>query len=216
MSPGQTGSGQSGSGQSGSSQTGSSQSGSSQTGSGQTSNEHLRRELSDQRQEIGRDLEAIGDRVSPGRIADRSRERTRRRVVGWRDRVMGNAGQMRASISDRVPFTGDGGSNGHGVTERVEGNPLAVGMVAFGFGFIVGSVLPASRKEEELARSVEPQLERMAEGIGEAARDTAEKLSPSVEQEMSAVKDEAKAAMSSTVEAARDPNASASGGGSAN
>jgi hypothetical protein len=187
-----------------------------QTGSSQTSSEHLRRELSDQRQEIGRDLEAIGDRVSPGRIADRSRERTRRRVTGWKDRVMGSAEQVRASITDHVPFGGsNGGSNGApSVSERVEGNPLAVGMVAFGFGFILGSALPASRKEEELAQAIEPQLERMAEDLGETARGAADRLSPTVEQEMSAVKDEAKAAASSTVEAARDPGSS--GGGPAN
>jgi len=211
MNPGQTGS----TSQSGSSQAGSGQSGSSQAGTG-PSNEHLRRELSEQRQEIGRDLEAIGDRVSPGRMADRSRERTRRRVTGWRDRVMGSAGQMRTSMSEHVPFGGNGDSNGSsGVAERVEGNPLAVGMVAFGFGLVLGSVLPASQKEEELARAMEPQLERMAEGLGETARDTADKLSPTVEQEMSAVKDEAKSAVSSTVEAAKDPNA-ASGTGAAN
>jgi len=206
MNPGQTGSSQTGS-----SQTSTGQTGSSQGSTGQASNEHLRRELSDQRQEIGRDLEAIGDRVSPGRIADRSRERTRRRVTGWRDRGMGSADQMRTSITDHVPFGGNGDSNGSGgVADRVEGNPFAVGMVAFGFGLVLGSVLPASRKEEELARAVEPQLERMAEGLGETARGTAEKLSPSVEQEMSAVKDEAKSAVSSTVEAAKDPSNSGS------
>lgn len=183
------------------------------TTAGEVSTEALRRDIAEQRDDIGRDLTAIGDRVSPGRVADRSKERARRRMGEWKDRVMGSAEDVKTTIgsssgpsspsaSTRIRETA--GSAGDSVVDTVEGRPVVAGLVAFGIGFIAGSVLPASRPERDLARKVEPQLESLAEGVGGTAREAAENLRPVVEDEVSAMTDEAKAAASSAAAAARD------------
>ena len=57
---------------------------------GQTASE-LRNQLSEQRDHLSRDLDAIGDRVSPHRIVERRKAAVRDRVTGVRVRLMGMA-----------------------------------------------------------------------------------------------------------------------------
>ena len=172
----------------------------------------LRRDIAAQRQDIGRDLEAIGDRLSPGRVADRSRERVRRRASGWKDRVMGTMGDARGRVTDAMPsgssMTPDTPPS-EMVAERVEGSPLVAGMVAFGIGFIAGSVLPASRKERELAHRVEPQMGQLAQEVADTARSAGEDLAPVVQEEAGKVKEEASQAASSVAGTAKSEMSSA-------
>ena len=159
----------------------------------------LRRDIAAQRQDIGRDLEAIGDRLSPGRVADRSRERVRRRASSWKERVMGTMGDAVPSASSMTPDT----PPSEVVTEKVEGSPLVAGMVAFGIGFIAGSVLPASRREQQLARDLEPQVGQLAREVADTARSAGEDLAPVVQEEAAKVKDEATKAASSVAGTAK-------------
>jgi hypothetical protein len=86
------------------------------------------------------------------------------------------------------------------VTEKVEGSPIVAGMVAFGIGFIAGSIIPPSNRERELARSVEPQVERLAQGVADTARSAGEHLAPVVQEEANAVKDDATEAASAVAD----------------
>ena len=52
-------------------------------------------------------------------------------------------------------------------------------MVAFGIGFIAGSIIP--RATSELARSVEPQVQQLAQGAADTARPAS--TSPKVQEE---------------------------------
>jgi len=175
--------------------------------------DELREEIAERREGIGRDLTAIGDRVSPGRMADRSKERARRNVASWRTRVMGSADHVKTSIGGAASSATGSAGSGVGqrisdtedmVTERVEGSPIAVGLVAFGLGFIAGSLLPATRQEQRLAEKVEPQLDQLAQTVGSTARQAADKVAPTVSEELDAAKGEAKDAVSSAKESAKD------------
>ena len=44
-------------------------------------------------------------------------------------------------------------------TQRVRGNPLAVGLIALGAGVVVASLLPRSETERELAKSTSDGLQ---------------------------------------------------------
>jgi hypothetical protein len=95
------------------------------------------------------------------------------------------------------------------VAERVEGSPLVAGMVAFGLGFIAGSILPATNREREMARSVEPQMERLAQGVADTARSAGEHLAPVVQEEANAVKDDAARSASAVADSAKQEAAAA-------
>lgn len=172
--------------------------------------EELRREIAARRDDIGRDLEVIGDRVSPGRMADRTKERTRRRVNGLRERVMGPVDSARttfgdagSSLSSAASTAGDRDPAG-AVAERVEGSPIAMGLVAFGIGFVAGSVLPASRSERQAARRLEPAVAQAAHTAADAARDVGEHLAPAVQDEVDAVKEEAQQAVGNVTEKSKE------------
>lgn len=177
----------------------------------QMSTEELRRDIASQRQDIGRDLEAIGDRLSPGRMADRTRERARRRAYTWRDRLMGTVGEARERVGEAMPSgtRGSDTSPSEMVSEKVEGSPLMAGMVAFGIGFIAGSIIPPSRSERDLARSMEPQLQQVASGVAETARSAGEHLAPAMKEEAEAVKEEAAERASSVAGTAKSEVSSA-------
>lgn len=143
--------------------------------------DELQRRVERRRDDVGRDLEVIGDRVSPGRIVERSSGRARRRMGRVRDTVMGSGGDARSRLGEAEQH----------VEERVEGNPLGAGVVAFGIGFLLGSVLPGSRQEERLVGQVEPVLTEVASTAADEARHAAEELAPTAKEEAAALRDEA-------------------------
>ena len=80
----------------------------------------LRTQLAEHREEVGRDLNAIGDRISPSRMADRGKARMGQRVGRARDRVMGTADSARyAASSTRDSVMGEVRDAPH-VTEFAE------------------------------------------------------------------------------------------------
>lgn len=85
---------------------------------------------------------------------------------------------------------------------QTQGNPLALGLVTFGAGVLVASLLPESQKEQQLARQAEPQMQKAVEGgkgvaadvaadLREAAQGSAEELKQTAAQEAQAFKGEA-------------------------
>ena len=116
--------------------------------------EELRYEIADTRAELGQTLDAIGDRVSPGRMIERRKNRF---VVGMRsakDRIMGTASDASHAVTDRVQGVGDGITDTAGsavetvrgapeaARQQAQGNPMMVGAVAFGIGFLVAAAFP--------------------------------------------------------------------------
>jgi hypothetical protein len=165
----------------------------------------LRQEIEQQRADISRDVDAIGDRVSPARIVDRRTEAVRARVRSAREAVMGSndADSGSSSVAGRVGATKEHASDlAHtamdgvsGVPDQIRsgtrGNPLAAGLVAFGIGLIAATLIPSSEQEEELARQLQPQLDRASAKVGDAGRELVEGLRPEVEAAVQEVKEEA-------------------------
>lgn len=187
---------------------------------GQTA-EELRAELADHRDALGQDLEAIGDRVSPGRIVERRRAAVGQSMTRVRERVMGVADDKTSAVGRAAGSVGDrasGAASSIGtaassvadtitsapdtIRERTEGAPLAAGLVAFGAGFLVSSLLPASSTEQRAAARVQPALESAASELGSAgqqvaqdlaaeAKDAAQDLTASAQEAAQGIKDQA-------------------------
>ena len=148
---------------------------------GQTTGE-LKTELERHRSEVSADLEALGDRVSPGRMADRRRAQVRQSMHRVKERVMGSAFESAHSVRDQAGEITDTLGNAPDVARRqVSGNPMAAGVVAFATGVLIASMLPESEPEQRVAARIEPQL---AEAVGETrevAAETAQHLKPAAE-----------------------------------
>ena len=81
-----------------------------------TTAEELRYDIERQRMEVSRDLDALGDRVSPSRMVERRTDAVKGRFRGMRDAVMGSADDMSSSAHDRMGSMGD---SAHGAMEAV-------------------------------------------------------------------------------------------------
>jgi gas vesicle protein len=146
--------------------------------------DELRGQLAQQRQDLSRDLEAIGDRVSPGRIVDRRRAAVRQGVGRVREAVMGSAESATSTAAHAVSSIEDKASSVASTAadlpdvarEHTQGNPMAAGLIAFGAGLLVASVMPTTRHEQQMAQQVQPALESVASEAGSAAQEVAGEL----------------------------------------
>ena len=71
---------------------------------------------------------------------------------------------------------------------KAQGNPLAVGVVAFGLGMLVSSLIPSTKKEREVVSQLQENLEPVKEKASEVARDIGEGLKPAAQDAAESVK----------------------------
>ncbi len=71
------------------------------------------------------------------------------------------------------------------------GNPLAAGLIALGAGWLVGSLIPASRAEQDAAERVKEQAAPLVDEAKSAAQEMGEHLKPQAQEAMASVKDTA-------------------------
>ena len=100
---------------------------------GQTA-EQLKEQIAGTRDDLSETLDAIGDRVSPGRVIERRKNRMSAGVRSALDRVMGTAHDAADAVRD-TPST---------VGSSTQGAPLVAGGIAFAAGFLLAVALPPS------------------------------------------------------------------------
>jgi ElaB/YqjD/DUF883 family membrane-anchored ribosome-binding protein len=178
--------------------------------------EELRREIEYTRGDLGETLDAIGDRVSPGRIVERRKNKVVNGLSSVRDRVMGTASDAGHSVGDTAGSAVDTIKGAPDtVVHQTQGNPLVAGGIAFGVGVLLASVFPATAKEQQVAgqlmEKAEPLAEdlkqtgqQMAEHMKEPAREAVESVKQAATEGQQAVADTAKEAAESTGQAARE------------
>lgn len=78
------------------------------------------------------------------------------------------------------------------IVRQTQGNPLAAGLIAFGVGWLVSSLLPASEKEKQLAQQAETAIrenkDALLEPAKQAAQEVGEQLKPAAQQAVESVK----------------------------
>jgi ElaB/YqjD/DUF883 family membrane-anchored ribosome-binding protein len=179
-----------------------------------TSNDpdQIRREIERTRVELSDDVNALGDKVNPGSIARRQVGRVRGAATTVKEAVMGKAsdaadrGQDAAyRVSDTMSSMGDTVSQTPSmVVERAKGSPIAAGLIAFGAGLLVSSMLPPSRTEQQAAQAVKDAAQPAIENLTDAAKETAEKLKEPAQQAVQEIKSTATDAAQTVKQEATD------------
>ncbi|MCC2661960.1 MAG: hypothetical protein K0R37_2734, partial [Arthrobacter sp.] len=74
------------------------------------------------------------------------------------------------------------------VAAKTQGNPLAAGLIAFGAGLLVSSLIPPSQKEREAAEALKNAAEPVTTQLTEAAKDMGQDLKDQAQEAMENVK----------------------------
>jgi len=77
------------------------------------------------------------------------------------------------------------------IRQQTRGNPMAAGLIAFGGGLLLGTMLPETRTEHDIARRVEPQVSRAVGEAREAGREVMEDVKVDADHAMEQVKEAA-------------------------
>jgi len=192
-----------------------------------TDPDQIRREIDQTHREFFVNVEALTEKVSPPRIMERRVRRTRVAMTNVKDRIMGSTSDAyqtagsttsgtRQAVSDRASSARDTASDvassaadtvrsaPETVRRRAQGNPLAAGLIAFGAGWLLSSLLPASEPEQQVATQVKDfaveQGRPVARELSQAGQQAAGELRESAQQRAETVKQTAADAASTVKE----------------
>ena len=196
--------------------------------------DQLRREIEQTRRELGTDVDALGEKVSPRRVMERRVDRTKNAIGGVKERIMGTTSDASSSaggaisgaassVQDRMSGAASGvqhaaSSVGDTATDtayrarrQAQGNPLAAGLIAFGLGWLVSSLLPPSEKERQLAHQVKDQAQPAVQAVGQQAGQALSEMKDNLQQPAQEAVESVKQTASDAAGTVKDEARSAAG-----
>ncbi|NGP04803.1 DUF3618 domain-containing protein [Rhodococcus sp. 14C212] len=178
--------------------------------------DRIRAEIDRTRRSLSADVDTLADRARPSTIARRKVGGIGGSLSRMRDRVMGTAQDTTSQLSDSsrsavssatdaargVPAT---------VQQQTQGNPLAVGLIAFGAGLVAAALVPASRSEQQAAVTLKETAEPALREATDAAKESAQRLAQPAQEAAHAVADTARDAATTVREEGTDAARSVQG-----
>ncbi len=156
-----------------------------------SSPEEIQEDIERTRQDLKENVEALQEKVSPSGMASRSADKVKDSMTQVKDKIMGSADSGVTSAKQGVISAKDSVAEVPDRARRTtQGNPLAVGLGAFAIGWLVGSLLPASQKEQEaVQKAVDSD---MARPLQQTAQNVVASAQESGKQALHEVAEEAK------------------------
>ena len=106
---------------------------------------------------------------------------------------MGSSQTRRAAHRPPAHDIADGAKHApQAVRQQTQGNPLAAGVIAFGAGWLISSLLPASEKEKQATMEAKDKVSEHSDALTaplkESAQNAKENLQPHAQQAADSVK----------------------------
>jgi len=199
--------------------------------------EELRREIEQSRGHLTTTVDAIGDRVSPGRVVERRVNRVKGGVQSVKDTVMGTASSGRTKMSGTVSGTASGvsemtssvtgaagsaagtaadtlssagrqlmsapGTVKEATAQGTQGAPLIAGLLAFGAGALVASLVKGSETEGRVAQAALSAAQPIKDAATRGGQELASSLKDQGQQALQQVKETASQAAGEVKDTAR-------------
>lgn len=172
-----------------------------------TSNDpdQIRADIERTRAELSYNVDSLTDTANPKHIADRQVDKVKGAVLGVRDKIMGSPddpyddgrlGDARATAQGKLSAAGDAvGAVGDAVSgapglakQKTRGNPLAAGLIAFGAGLLVSSLIPSTQKEQQAISGLQENLEPLKQQAADLGKEMADNLRGPAQEAAEAVK----------------------------
>jgi hypothetical protein len=171
--------------------------------------DQIRRDIEQTQAELSSDVDALGEKVAPSQVIRRRTNRVIEVFGTAKKKVMGTPSRAGRTVGDQMSGTADKVSSAASATastvsdvaasapqaarERVEGNPLAAGVVTFGLGWLIASLLPPSQPEQRLAAGVRDELSEYAQPVFEEAKGAAQQVTEELREPAQKAADSVKA-----------------------
>src|SRR6476661_8163623 len=151
--------------------------------------EQIRREIERTRSDLSDNVNALGDKVNPGSIAKRQVGRVRGAAASVKDAVLGSAADASDTTQRLAGDVGDAVADAPtAVARKAQGSPIAAGLIAFGAGLLVSSMLPTSRVEQQAAEAVKDTAQPLVEDLTDTAKEIAGNLKEPAQQAIEEVR----------------------------
>ena len=151
--------------------------------------DEIRADIARTRAELSHNVDELTDTANPKHIADRQVDKMKDAVVGVREKIMGSADSATNSLQEGASGLGDTISDApRRAKAKAKGNPMAAGLVAFGIGLLISSLIPPSEKEQKAVSDLEPKIEPLKSEATAAAKEIAENLREPAEAAVESVK----------------------------
>ncbi len=201
--------------------------------------DEIRDEIEQTREELAYDVDRLADRTVPSRVVERRWEGVKEKarnmadtVMGARDTAQGKASDAGSTVketasqaTDKVKETASQASDkvvGTAqsvagtvqqtpdiVARRTRGNPLAAGLIAFGVGWLVSSLLPATEKERQLAQQAETAVRENKDALLAPAKQVAQEIGDELKPAAQQAAQEVKATAQDAAQTVKDEGQSA-------
>lgn len=196
--------------------------------------DEIRDEIEQTREELAYDVDRLADRTVPSRVVERRWEGVKEKarnmadtVMGARDTAQGKAADAGGTVketasqaTDKVKETASQASDkvvGTAqsvagtvqqtpdiVARRTRGNPLAAGLIAFGAGLLVASLLPETEREKQAGSAVAERSQGLVDKAKETGKELAQELSGTAREAGEQIKESAKTAAQNTSQQAQE------------
>jgi cell division septum initiation protein DivIVA len=193
--------------------------------------DEIRSDIEQTQHNLTADVDALTEKVSPPRIMERRVQHTRSAMTTMKDRIMGGTAHRTSNVGGSVSSTAstakdmltstassaaDVASAAPDMARRqTRGNPLAAGLIAFGAGWLLSSLLPATEPEQQVASQVKDlAVEKgrpLAQELSRAGQEAAHELGESAQQRAQSVKETAAGAASTVTDEAQSRTAEVTG-----
>jgi uncharacterized phage infection (PIP) family protein YhgE len=191
-----------------------------------TSSEEIEQQIERTRESLSANVDRLGEKVSPKRVVERRVDGVRTSVRNMTEKVMGMSdsavqnveGTMQSAASSVSSAASSAGSTVTDMASNVgeaaaqapqqlrnqaQGNPLAAGVIAFGVGWLISSMLPATERERQLAQQAEAKASDLAQPVAEAAQQVAGNLREPAQEAVEQIKNAASDGAAQTADQAR-------------
>ena len=155
------------------------------------STEELNQDIARTRAELSQDVDALQDKVSPSAIMERRKTAVRDRWSSAKDKVMGSGQSASQGASQGVSSAAS--NAGSAIEDRVEGSPLAAGLVAFGAGLVVAGLIPATKAEAQGAQRLKEAAQEHGQPLMDQAKSAAQEVGDQLKDKASEAAQEVKA-----------------------
>ena len=154
--------------------------------------DQIRREIESTRGDLSANVNALAESVKPGNVARRQVDKVMGGAADLKDKVMGAADDATSSTGNAAGSVKDAaGAAPNALRRGTRCNPVAAGLIAFGLGWLVASLIPASSAEQQAAAAVKSTATDAAATVKDEASSSAQNVTSSAQGAVGQVKDRA-------------------------